>query len=191
MIINTNEYTNENFVKNLEKTFPMANFEYYLDSIQIEKDDSITDIISATYPAICTIPFCNTLKNSILKKTCYPKSSFSMSDKTLKLIFHNNPIQIILCVDSQNISIQANENKFFNYHMDFEKKIISTKEYEIVAESTSFYRFFLVSFFFSEIQTNYEKGLSEINLYDTDLKTLLEKLDDLENLVYLSEMMVI
>lgn len=192
MIINVNEYTDESFIKQLKKAFPLAVFEYSISSIQFESNDSLLAILAEINPELKAVDAYHSLKKSVLRLNDKMLILYEMQNDYCNIEFKFSSLKITIIVNRSECLVKIDENKTLNISLNFLEKSIDKMTtsgcYQRIAPHHNFYKLVVLLFFLKEIKPYlYEDG------YDREsfVTDFLNDPERYENYVYLQEMIVI
>lgn len=192
MIININEYTDESFIKQLKKAFPLAIFEYSVSSIQFESNDSLLAILAEINPELKSIDAYQLLKKSVLRLNDKMFILYEMQNDYCNIEFKFSSLKITIIVNKNECIVTIAENKTLNVTLNLIEKSIDritpdTGSHRI-EQHPNFYKLVVLLFFLKEIKPYlYENDYDKRNF----IMDFLNDPEKYENYVYLQEMIVI
>ncbi len=105
MILNINEYSNDDFYLRIEKLLPNIKEGYFCESVEMEKNDSLLSILSHLFPNIIKNNICiNFFNNYISKRYISFIGSLNTQSEIMSLNFG---------ISNTNFSIEINSGEYY------------------------------------------------------------------------------
>jgi hypothetical protein len=192
MIINVHELTKESFTERLVSLFPKTKVEYFVESVEIEGSDKLTDMIEKFYPEMADVSlfqnlsYTNLLGHRAKHETFFEKLS-------VKLIFYVGESQIKFHVTETTKKLYIIDHKLLNLKIELINGVIKNSEHEIITCSQEdLLDLFALSFYGDNIAKWYKSiGKRKPKVFrQSDVELLLSKKSDVIDYLMVQEMIM-
>lgn len=192
MIINVHEYIKESFVDRLVSLFPKVKLEYFVESIEIQGSDKLTDMIEKFCPVIADIElFKNLSYTNLLGRRARHETFFN--NLSVKLLFYVDEAQVKFHVTEDQHKLYIIDNKVLKLEIELMNGIIKNKNHEhIHCSQEDLLDLFSLSFYGNHInewyKTNQCRKPAVFEQIDVDY--LLANKGDVINFILVKEMVM-
>lgn len=192
MIINVHEFIKESFVERLVSLFPKVKVEYFVESIEIQGSDKLTDMIEKFCPEIADIElFKNLSYTNILGHRVRHETFFE--NLSVKLIFYVDEAQVKFHVTEDKQKLYIIDNKVLNLKLELMNGIIKNSEHEVITCSREdFLYLFSLSFYGNHIAKWYKSARRRKPkvFKQADVDMLLSYKEDIIQYILIQEMVM-
>lgn len=192
MIINVHEYIKESFVERLVSLFPKVKIEYFVESIEIQGSDKLTDMIEKFYPEISEVElFKNLSYTNLLAHRAKHETFFE--NLSVKLLFYVDDAQIKFHVTEDKKKLYIIDNKVLKLKLELMDGVIKNSEHEIITCSQADLMYlFALSFYGKNISKWYKSiGKRKPKVFkQVDVDNLLTNRKEITDYILIQEMVM-
>lgn len=192
MIINVHEFIKESFVERLVSLFPKTKVEYFVESIEIEGSDKLTDMIEKFYPEMSDISLFQNLSYTNLLGSRVKHETF-FENLSVKLLFYVGDSQIKFHITEDTKKLYVIDHKILNLKIELLNGIVKNSEHEIITCSREdLMNLFALSFYGAHIAKWYKSiGKRKPKVFrQADVDLLLSKKSDVIDYLMVQEMVM-
>lgn len=192
MIINVHEFIKESFVERLVSLFPKTKVEYFVESIEIEGSDKLTDMIEKFYPEIADVFLFQNLSYTNLLGSRVKHETF-FENLSVKLIFYVGDTQIKFHVTEYTKKLYVIDHKVLNLTIELLNGVVKNSQHDIITCSQEdLMNLFALSFYGTHIANWYKSiGKRKPKVFkQNDVELLLSHKTDITDYIMLQEMVM-
>lgn len=192
MIINVHEFIKESFVQKLTSLFPNAKVEYFVESVEIEGSDKLTNMMAHIYPELSSVElFQNLNYTNLLGRRVRHETFFNTL--SVKLIFYVGQTQIKFHITEHENKLYIMDNKVLNLNLELTDRSVKNKDNQILdCNQDDFLKLFCLSFYGNHIEEWYQsiEKTTPKKFGQVDLDFLLTHIDEINNFILVKEMVM-
>lgn len=192
MIINVHEMIKESFVDRLTSLFPKTKVEYFVESIEIEGSDKLTDMIEKFYPAIADVElfknlhYTNVLGHRVKHQTFFENLS-------VKLLFYVDDALVKFHVTETEQKLYITDQKTMKLTIELMNGVVKNNEKDIInCTHEDLLILFALSFYGKYISKWYKSiGKRKPKIFkQSDVDNLLIFKDEIVDYILVQEMVM-
>lgn len=192
MIINVHEFIKESFVERLLSLFPKTKLEYFVESIEIEGSDKLTDMIEKFYPEIANIElFKNLSYTNLLGHRAKHETFFE--NLSVKLLFYVEEAQIKFHVTEDKQKLYIIDNKVLKLKLELMDGVIKNSEHELITCSREDLMYLFALSFYGKSISKWYRSMSKRKpkvFKQSDVNYLLSHQTEITDYILIQEMVM-
>ena len=192
MIINVHEFIKESFVDRLVSLFPKVKVEYFVESVEIQGSDKLTDMIEKFYPEIAEVElFKNLSYTNLLGHRAKHETFFE--NLSVKLLFYVEEAQVKFHVTEDKQKLYIIDNKMLKLKLELMDGVIKNSEHEVITCSRDDLMYlFALSFYGKHISKWYKSiGKRKPKVFkQADVDHLLNHQSEINDYILIQEMVM-
>lgn len=192
MIINVHEMIKESFVDRLTSLFPKTKVEYFVESIEIEGSDKLTDMIEKFYPAIADEElFKNLSYTNLLGKRVKHQTFFE--NLSVKLLFYVDNALVTFHVTEDKQKLYITDQKLMKLKIELIDGVVKNEDKEIInCQPDDVLTLFALSFYGEHIGEWFKSvGKKKPKSFkQSDVDNLLTFKDEIIDYILIQEMVI-